>query len=307
MNIADSKPLVSVGIPTYNNPEGLRRTLQYITGQTYETLEIIISDDCSPDPETEAVAREFMEKDSRIQYFRQGENKGPSFNFKFVYEKATGEYFMWAADDDGWNQTYIEDGIKCMIETGATSVFGIDHVININTKQILKANSRFPPYKLNINNTDERIFQYLRGAMMNMYTDAMMYSLFRRKIFENFETHPQMNPALLFVFRIVGSGPLADCKSMILSKNIKSNDTNKTFPELCQFFGVTPSEYYKFVKFGYWQQYREMMRHISNKNKLKATLLFKRRYFGKNPFNWIKFISCILTSYFSKKRHELIL
>jgi len=96
----NKSPLVSVGIPTYNRPEGLRRTLECITRQTYKNLEIIISDNCSPGPETEVVAREFMVKDSRIQYFRQEKNMGGAFNLKFVLKKATGEYFMWAADDD---------------------------------------------------------------------------------------------------------------------------------------------------------------------------------------------------------------
>lgn len=104
----NKSPLVSVGIPTYNRPEGLRRTLECITRQTYKNLEIIVSDNCSPGSETEAVAREFMEKDSRIQYFRQHENKGAFFNFKFVLEKATAEYFMWAADDDEWDLRFVE-------------------------------------------------------------------------------------------------------------------------------------------------------------------------------------------------------
>ncbi|MHA1289815.1 MAG: glycosyltransferase family 2 protein, partial [Candidatus Thorarchaeota archaeon] len=102
------KYLVSVGIPVYNRPEGLRRTLECITEQTYKDLEIIISNDCSPNPETEAVALEFVERDSRIQYFCQKENKGGLYNFRFVLEKATGEYFMWAADDDEWNPRFVE-------------------------------------------------------------------------------------------------------------------------------------------------------------------------------------------------------
>ena len=97
---------MSVGIPTYNRPEGLRRTLQCITGQTYKNLEIIVSDNCSPGLETEDVVREFVLKDSRIKYFRQAENQGPTFNLKFVLEKATGEYFMWAADDDEWESQF---------------------------------------------------------------------------------------------------------------------------------------------------------------------------------------------------------
>lgn len=32
-----TEPLVNVGIPTYNRPEGLRRALECITGQTYYT------------------------------------------------------------------------------------------------------------------------------------------------------------------------------------------------------------------------------------------------------------------------------
>lgn len=112
MEVQIDQPLVSVGIPTYNRPEGLRRTLECMTQQTYNNLEIIVSDNCSPDCKTEAVVREFMEKDSRIQYFRQNENKGMAFNFQFVLEEATGKYFMWAADDDGWEPSYV----SCLVE-----------------------------------------------------------------------------------------------------------------------------------------------------------------------------------------------
>lgn len=107
----EKEPLVSVGIPCYNRPEGLRRTLECITGQTYRNLEIIISDNCSTNPEVERVVRDFASRDIRIQYYRQGVNKGPIPNFQFVLEKATGEYFMWAADDDKWENYFIE---KCL-------------------------------------------------------------------------------------------------------------------------------------------------------------------------------------------------
>ena len=81
--------------------------------QTYRNLEIIISDNCSPGPETGIVIREFMERDPRIRYYRQETNKGPTHNFEFVLEKATGEYFMFVADDDEWIDVCIE---KCLHE-----------------------------------------------------------------------------------------------------------------------------------------------------------------------------------------------
>ena len=101
-------PLVSVGIPTYNRPEGLRRTLECIVGQTYSNLEIIVSDNGSTDPRVAIVAGQFQVRDSRIRYVRQPVNLGPTENFRFVLHEAIGDYFMWAADDDGWESEFIE-------------------------------------------------------------------------------------------------------------------------------------------------------------------------------------------------------
>ena len=45
--IENKHPLVSVGIPTYNRPKGLKRLLKQIQNQTYKNIEIIVSDNCS--------------------------------------------------------------------------------------------------------------------------------------------------------------------------------------------------------------------------------------------------------------------
>lgn len=104
----NKQALVSVGIPTFNRPDGLRRTLNQITGQTYKNLEIIISDNASPNTDVEGVVKDFMKDDSRIRYFRQEKNIGAWGNFKYVLARASGDYFMWAADDDEWLPEFIE-------------------------------------------------------------------------------------------------------------------------------------------------------------------------------------------------------
>lgn len=171
-------PLVSVGIPTYNRPKGLHRTLECITGQTYKNLEIIVSDNCSPRPEIEAIVREFMAKDSRIQYFRQEKNKGGLFNSKFVLEKATGEYFMWAADDDKWESIFIENCLNELFRQG-------DKFVAIMMEAQYFSDQGFydffpegtPFYKSDIRNTHERINHMLDYNYGNLY-----YSLFRRDV-----------------------------------------------------------------------------------------------------------------------------
>jgi glycosyltransferase involved in cell wall biosynthesis len=100
-------PLVSVGIPTFDNPDGLRRTLRCITAQTYRHLEILVSDNGSPGPETAAVVRDFQRRDPRIGFHRQPANLGPEANFKFVLRQAHGDFFLWAADDDEWSPDFV--------------------------------------------------------------------------------------------------------------------------------------------------------------------------------------------------------
>lgn len=100
-------PLITVGIPTYNRPNGLRRSLTSFTQQTYQNLEILVSDNCSTGTETEAIVREFMEKDARVCYFRQEVNVGAFKNEHFLFDRARGEYFMWGSDDDEWDADYI--------------------------------------------------------------------------------------------------------------------------------------------------------------------------------------------------------
>jgi len=170
------QPLVSIGIPTYNHPESLRKTLECITKQTYENLEIIVSDNCSPGKETEAVVREFATKDNRIQYYRQDENKGALFNFRFVLEKATGEYFMWVADDDEWDINSITAFINEFNKNPEVSVV-MSACKRVNEKGqlidiIRNFNSKFDP---NLSNPIKLAFD----ASINYYWTYLMYGLFR--------------------------------------------------------------------------------------------------------------------------------
>lgn len=104
----------SVGIPRYNKPEGLDSLLHDITSQTYTNLEIIISDNFSPyEKEMQAVIAKYID-DPRIKYIRQKENIGAAENFTFVLQQSSGEYFMWAADDDWYEPEFIEKTVSLL-------------------------------------------------------------------------------------------------------------------------------------------------------------------------------------------------
>ena len=91
--------LVSVCIPTYNRSNSLKRAIKNILAQTYTEIEILISDNCSTD-ETASLCESLLKENSKIKYFRQPYNIGPTANFEFIRKKSKGEYFIWHSDDD---------------------------------------------------------------------------------------------------------------------------------------------------------------------------------------------------------------
>ena len=111
----DKLPLVSVGVPTYNRSKTLRRTLHSLINQTYENLEIVVSDNCSTDSDVLNVINEFQD-DPRILFVVHPVNRGLTFNFNFLSAKATGEYFMWLADDDWLDTNYIESCVGFLLD-----------------------------------------------------------------------------------------------------------------------------------------------------------------------------------------------
>ena len=93
------KPLISIGVPVYNGENFVAEALACILDQSYEHLEVIVSDNASNDGTSE-ICRAFAQQDSRVRYYRADVNRGAAWNFNRVFELATGEFFRWASHDD---------------------------------------------------------------------------------------------------------------------------------------------------------------------------------------------------------------
>jgi glycosyltransferase involved in cell wall biosynthesis len=107
------RPMVSIGLPTYNGGRKILKAVTSVFNQDYDNLEIIISDNCSTDTETEEICKTLTAKyPGIVKYFRQPVNRGVSVNYQFVLDQARGDYFMWIADDDtlthGILKKYVE-------------------------------------------------------------------------------------------------------------------------------------------------------------------------------------------------------
>ncbi|MCT4655717.1 MAG: glycosyltransferase family 2 protein [Cohaesibacter sp.] len=98
---------VTVGIPVYNGETMLEECLTSVLAQTYQDIQVTISDNASDD-RTSEICQDFAARDSRIQYIRQDENIGPLANFKFLLDQCETEYYLWRADDDYTNDRFLE-------------------------------------------------------------------------------------------------------------------------------------------------------------------------------------------------------
>lgn len=96
------RPLVTFALFSYNQEQFIEHALRGALAQTYEPLEIIVSDDCSED-RTFEIIQEIAGAYSgphNIRLNRNANNMGISRNVQYVHGIARGEYIIHAAGDD---------------------------------------------------------------------------------------------------------------------------------------------------------------------------------------------------------------
>lgn len=106
----DRIPLLSIGMPIYDGERYLHDALDSLIAQTFTDFELIISDNASTD-KTQDICKAYQNKDRRIRYYRNDENRGAAWNYNRVFDLASGVYFKWAAHDDMVAPEFLE---KCV-------------------------------------------------------------------------------------------------------------------------------------------------------------------------------------------------
>lgn len=101
-----NSPLVSIGVPIYNDAPWLVNALEHLLAQEYQNLEIILADDGSTDGSQE-ICREYASRDGRIHYFDHKHNLGALWNHKFVFDVSKGEFFAWASGHDYLHPSFV--------------------------------------------------------------------------------------------------------------------------------------------------------------------------------------------------------
>src|SRR5574344_1830027 len=213
----EKEPLVSILIPTYNRKELLERAMESAINQTYKNVEILIGDNHSED-DTEALCREYEQKDSRIKYHRHTKNINALPNSTSLLTKFKGEYFVWLCDDDWLDLNYVEEGIKFLQKhKNYTYVSPRTVLCDDSGKKIRNCKAM----RFNQDNPKFRILNFIK----NMFLTDDVSGVFRREVTDWMLAHDDApfkyryaeDVTFMLKFLAVGKGAI-----------IKSSHYNKT-------------------------------------------------------------------------------
>jgi len=199
-----STSLVGIGLPTHNGEPFIAQALESLLGQDHPELEIVVADNASSD-HTPDIVRELMRHDRRLRYERIDRKVSAAENFNRAFALSRGAHFMWAADDDLWDPTYVR---RCLaaLKDHPTAVMAssglrfIDPAGNVLTADY----DRYDNPDLSSDSVVERVRLLLRrGGWYQVYGLAKRDALLRTRLFQDV-----YGPDVVVVLELALIGPI---------------------------------------------------------------------------------------------------
>ena len=117
-------------VPTWRAAGFIVETMDALAAQTYPNLEILVSDDASPD-ETAALCGRHAARDPRFRVLRQPRNLGWVGNVNALLDAAKGDYFLFAFQDDLPEPTYVERCVAAL-ETNPRAIMAFSDILLVH-------------------------------------------------------------------------------------------------------------------------------------------------------------------------------
>lgn len=133
-------PLVSICIPVYNVERYIEKCCRTLFEQTYDNIEYIFVDDCTPDNSilvVERILEEYPVRKHMVKFIRHDTNKGVSGARNTGVSAATGEYLLFVDSDDYQDIKAVEYLVRKAMLDYADVVIYDTRFVNSNKSFIL--------------------------------------------------------------------------------------------------------------------------------------------------------------------------
>lgn len=232
----NTKPKVSVLLPTYNSEKFLIQCVNSILNQTYQNFEILVVDDSSSD-NTREILKSY--KDKRIKII-DGPGKGLAAALNLGIKKAKGDYIARIDADDIAMPQRFEKQVAFLDEHPEFSIVGSWQEYFGNNNTFHKADSEWDKLKVSL------IFRcnLCHSTLMLRKSDMIKHNLFypEKSLQEDYELWCKAIeyikisniPEVLGMYRVTGNS-ITDSKRIALA----DYEANLTINNLKKYFGVT--------------------------------------------------------------------
>lgn len=125
---------VTIGIPVFNMERYIRRAMDSVLNQTFESIEFLVCDDCGTDSSIEIV-REYQKihpRGNNIRIISQPYNMGLGEARNFMIENARGRFIYFMDSDDSIENSAIDLLYSAAIKYSAELVYGSQNRIEEN-------------------------------------------------------------------------------------------------------------------------------------------------------------------------------
>lgn len=105
-------PRVVLGMPAYDRPDTLARTIESLLSQTFDDFALVVIDD-APSARTRAIVEAYVGGGPPVTYEANPTRLGMIGNWRRVFQWARAlypdsEYFAWVSDHDLWHARWLE-------------------------------------------------------------------------------------------------------------------------------------------------------------------------------------------------------
>lgn len=163
-----AQELVSIIVVTYNSSEYVLETLESAKAQTYQNIELIISDDCSKDNTVE-VCQMWLDKNKdrfvRVELITSEKNTGIPANSNRGVKNAYGNWIKIIAGDDALLPNCIYDFVEFTQQ---------NHECKLIHSRILKYNNTFDEINLVGENKNNEIFVDCKYTSEDQFSILLM-------------------------------------------------------------------------------------------------------------------------------------
>jgi glycosyltransferase involved in cell wall biosynthesis len=217
-------PLVTIGMPTYNGQEYISIALDALLSQSYSQFEIIISDDASTD-KTQQICQEYATRDERIHFIKQNRNLGFVKNFNYVLDKAKGDYFMWAGQDDLWDKNFVATLLE-LLQNNPNTVLAMSNFQNIH-----EGKKYFVYKKTHFNNTWSKyktLIHFLKTTNLSYFYGLYKTSALKKAGGYHADSRPIAKSSdYVTIFRTLLDGKMVYTKEILFFKRDTGLYTNR--------------------------------------------------------------------------------